>query len=104
MNYYSQMHCAAANKTAEENTDTPRLFRFLASINNTVISDQISRSGHLPRILQESFKRTLVLEAGYQLSEGIDLACITNVMSIQSERIDLNEIRPGYTRARSNAC
>ena len=52
--------------------------------------------------LQKWFQRALALKAGYQLSEGINLEHVTNVMSIQSESSVLNEIRMNDTRARSN--
>ena len=48
-------------------------------------------------------QRALALEAAYQFSEGINLAQVANVMSIQSENSDLNEIRSSDTRARCNA-
>ena len=35
INKYSKMHYAATGKTAQDNTDPPRSFRLLASINNT---------------------------------------------------------------------
>ena len=50
------MQYEATNKTAQENTDPHRSFRFQASINNTAISDLISRSQHFPRNLQGCFK------------------------------------------------
>ena len=73
------MHYAATNKTVQENTDPPRSFRFLASINNNAIQDKISRSEHFTRNLQECFERPPVLEAGYQLSENINLAHVVKV-------------------------
>ena len=87
------MHYAATNKTAQENTHPPRPFRFLASIKSAAISDKISRYEHFLTNLQvECFKRALALETGYQLSEGIDLAHVANVMSIQTEGGDFSEI------------
>ena len=62
---YSKTHYTATNKTAQENTDPSRPFRFLASINNTAISENISRSEHFLKYLEESFKRALPLEADF---------------------------------------
>ena len=88
---YTMQH----KKTAREH----RSFKFQASIRNAAVSDKISSSKHFPWNLQEYIEETLTLEAGYQLSEGIILACIANVMSIQNEDGHLNDIRSGDVRA-----
>ena len=56
-----------------------------------------------PRNVQECFERALALEAGYQYSEGISLACAANVKSIWTKISDLNDIRSSDIRARSTA-
>ena len=101
---YSKVHYAVPTKTAQETTDTSRSFRFLSSINNIAKADSISRSEHFPRNLQEFFKKALVLVADYKLSDGINLACVANVMSIQTAGGDLSEIKSDDARARSNTC
>ena len=87
---YSKMHYAVTNKTVHEKTNPSRSFR------------HVSKFEHFHRNLQECFRRSLDLEAGYQLAEGINLACVTNVLSVHIEAGYLNKIRPSNTRARSN--
>ena len=67
-------------------TDPSRWFRFLTSITNTTIVDNITRSDSLPQNLQQCFKKALRLEASLQLSEGVNMAQKTTVMSIELER------------------
>ena len=66
-------------------------------VTNTVISDKILLSELFLWYLQECFERALVLEERYQLSKGINLPHVANVMSIQYESCDTNEIRSNDT-------
>ena len=46
----------------------------VSSINNTMIADKIDKEMRdAPRILQETFKKAVTLEAGLQLTGGIHL-------------------------------
>ena len=58
----------------KENMDPSRWTYFLASINNTAITDKVLRSKTLPRNLDEAMSRAIQLEAGFQLSEGVNMA------------------------------
>ena len=74
-------------------TEPSRWFRFLTSITNTTISDQITQSEFLPQNLEQCL----------QLSEGVNMACKTTVMNVEVDANDeVNFIKD--VRARSNAC
>ena len=74
----------------------------MAGISNTAF-DNISHRTPFSASLQECFELALHLEAGYQLSEGINLTIAATIKSLQAE--DINEIQQGKdARARSNAC
>ena len=64
----------------EENMDPSRWTHFLTSINNTAITDKVLRSKTLPKNLDEAMRRTIQLEAGFQLSEGVNMARKINIM------------------------
>ena len=72
-------------KDACYDTDPSRWFRFLTSITNTAIADKIMRSESLPQNHQQCFEKALRLEAGLQLSEGVNMAQRTMVMNINLE-------------------
>ena len=71
----------------KENMDPSRWTHFLASINNTAITDKVLRS-------------KTQLEAGFQLSEGVNMARRVNKM--QAEINETEAVKD--TRARSNIC
>ena len=67
------------------------------------IEDKITRSEFLPQNLQQCFEKALRLEARLQLSEGVNMACKTTVMSMEIDANDeVNLIKDA--RARSNDC
>ena len=119
---YSKLHLRVTKKTADQETDPTRWCRWLTSINNTFISDKIARSAETPKNLQECFEQALVIEAGLQFSEGINMARKASVMTIpvNSEVYEImnrgNSITPNTItiptdvyeivdrRARSGAC
>ena len=77
-----------------------RWTHFLVSINNTAITDKVLRSKTLPRNLDEATSRAIQLEAGFQLSEGVDMARRVNIM--QAEINETEVIKD--TRAHFNIC
>ena len=100
---YSKIHKSVTKRDACYDTDPSRWFRFLTSITNTTIADNLTRSESLPQKLQQCFEKALTLEASLQLSEGVHMARRTTVLNINlegSEEIHL--VRD--VRARSNAC
>ena len=57
----------------------------------------------MPQNLQQCFEKALRLEASLQLSEGVNMACKTTVMNVETDADDeVNLIKD--VRARSNAC
>ena len=60
-----------------------RWTHFLASINNTAITDKVLRSKTIPRNLDEAMSRAIQLEAGFQLSEGVNMAWRVNIMQAE---------------------
>ena len=90
-------------KDAYQDTDLSRWFRFLTSITNTSIADNVTRSKTLPHNLQQCFEKPLEYEASFQLSEGVNMAHKTTVMNVNIEEEDeVNFVKDA--RARSNAC
>ena len=84
----------------KENMDPSRWTHFLASINNTAITDKVLRSKTLPRNVDEAMSKAIQLEAGFQLSEGVNMARQVNIM--QAEINETEVIKDA--RARSNIC
>ena len=100
---YSKIHKSLPKRDACYDTDPSRWFRFLISIMNTTIADEITRSESLPQNLQQYFEKALRLEASLQLPEGVNMARRTPVMNINLEGSEeVNLVRD--VRARSNAC
>ena len=66
-----------------ENVDPSRWTRFLASVNNTTITDKVLHGKALPRNLEEAMKKAIQLEAGFQLSEGVNMARQINFMQAE---------------------
>ena len=84
----------------KENMDPSRWTHFLASINNTAITDKVLCSKTLPKNLDEAMSGARQLEAGFKLSEGVDMARKINIM--QAEVNETEVVKD--TRARSNIC
>ena len=80
--------------------DPSRWTHFLASINNTAITDKVLCSTTLPKNLDEAMSRTIQLEASFQLSEGVNMARKINIMQAEVNEIDVVK----DTRAQSNIC
>ena len=64
----------------KKNVDPSRWTHFLASINNTAITDKILHSKTLPKKLDEAMSKAIQLEASFQLSEGVNMARKINIM------------------------
>ena len=97
---YTQAHRMVIGLAPRENMDPSRWTHFLASINNTAITDKVLRSKTLPRNLDEAMSRAIQLEARFQLSEGVNMARRVNIM--QAEINETEVIKD--TRAHSNIC
>ena len=97
---YTRAHRMVTGLVPKENMDPSRWTRFLASINNTAITDKVLRSKILPRNLDEAMSRAIQLEAGFQLSEGVNMAQRVNIM--QAEVNETEVVKD--TQARSNIC
>ncbi len=105
---------------AYQQEDNTRIMHFLASINNTKISDKIIRSDRYPKNLGKAIESVLELEAKYQLSEGLRLSRPvppqpqtttilstndTTILSVEVFDIDINElIEMIDRRVKLNAC
>ena len=78
---YQNLHAAATGKTAAEDTDPSHIIRFLEMMTNSEIARKITQKG-IPEgmTLGQAFTRTIELEAGYQLSEGVRLANTPEIM------------------------
>ena len=84
----------------KENMDPSRWTHFLASKNNTAITDKVLRSKTLPRNLDKAMSRAIQLEAGFQLSEGVNMARWVNIMETEINETEVLK----DARARSNIC
>ena len=80
--------------------DPSRWTHFLASINNTTITDKILRSKTLPRNLDEAMSRAIQFKVGFQLSKGVNMARKVNIMQVEINKTEMIK----DTRARSNIC
>ena len=75
-----------------------RRTHFLASINNTAITDKVLHSKTLPRNLDEAMSCAIQLEAGFQLSEGVNMARKINVMQAEINETEVvKDTRQGQT-------
>ena len=84
----------------KENMDPSRWTHFLASTSNTAITDKVLCSKTLPKNLDEAMSRAIQLEAGFQLSEGVNMARKINIMQVEVNETDIVK----DTRAQSNIC
>ena len=80
---YQDLHSAATGKTAAEDTDPTHIIRFLGMMTNSEIARKITQKG-IPEgmTLGQAFTRAIELEAGYQLSEGVSLARLPEIMQV----------------------
>ena len=90
----------ATGLNPNKSIDPSRWTCFLASINNTAITDKVLHGKTLPRNLEEAIKKAIQLEAGFQLSEGVNMARQINVMQAEVSEVEM----PRDPRARSNHC
>ena len=101
----SRLQYVATDKKAWENTDPMWIYHFVTSIDNTSIADKIVKQvWYVPRTLQDTFKRALVLEVGLQLSKGVHWGRSPQVMQISTSVSCHHNGLEGYVHARSNAC
>ena len=87
---YQDLHAAAPEKTAAEDTDPTHIIRFLGMMTNSEIARKITQKG-IPEgmTLGQAFTWAIALEAGYQLSEGVSLARPPEIMQVQEiEEVD----------------
>ena len=97
---YTRRHRIVTGLAPKENMDPSRWTHFLASINNTAITDKVLCSKTLPKNLDEAMSRAIQLEAGFQLSEGVNMARKINIMQAEVNETDVVK----DTRAQSNIC
>ena len=62
-------------KEARDNQDPSHWMKYLASIRDTTICDQISNSSKLPLNLEDCMICTVRIESGHKLAEGINKPC-----------------------------
>ena len=97
---YTRAHKMVTGLNPNENVDPSRWTRFLASINNTTLTDKVLCGKTLPRNLEDTMKKAIQLEAGFQLSEGVNMARQINVMQAEISEVEM----PCDPRACSNHC
>ena len=83
-----------------ENVDPSRGTCFLASINNTTITDKVLHGKTLPRNFEDAMKKAIQLEAGFQLCEGVNMTRWINIMQAKVSEVEM----PHDPRACSNHC
>ena len=98
--HYTRAQRMVTGLALKENMDPSRWTHFLASINNTAITDKVVHSKALPKNLDETMSRAIQLEVGFQLSEGVNMARKINIMQAEVNETDVVK----DTRARSNIC
>ena len=62
---YTRAHRMVTGLAPEENIDPSRWTHFLASINNTAITDKVLHNKTLLKNLDEAMSRAIQLEAGF---------------------------------------
>ena len=72
--HYTRAHRMVMGLAPKENMDPSRWTHFLASINNTDITDKVLCSKTLPKNLDEAMSKAIQLEASFRLSEGVNMA------------------------------
>ena len=97
---YTRAHRMVTCLAPKENMDPSRWTHFLASINNTTITDKILHSKTLPKNLDEAMSQAIQSEADFQLSEGVNMAWKINIMQAEINETEVLK----DTRARSNIC
>ena len=97
---FTRAHRMVTGLAPKENMDPSQWTHFLASINNTTITDKVLHSKTLPKNLDEAMSRAIQLEAGFQLSEGVNMARKINIMQAE---INETEVMKDM-RAKSNIC
>ena len=95
--HYTRAHRMVTGLAPKENMD-PHWTHFLASVNNTAITDKVLHSKTLPKNLDKTMNQAIQLEAGFQLSEGVNMA-----QKIMQAEINETEVVKD-TRAGSNIC
>ena len=69
---YSFYHNLVTSIDTRVNTDPACWMKYLASIRNTAVTDQISNSSKLPLNLEDCMTRAIRIESGHKIAEGIN--------------------------------
>ena len=91
-------------KEARDDQDPSCWMKYLASIRNTTICDQISNSSKLPLNLEDCMAQAVRIESSHKLAEGINK---THQLPMLKEDDKVNEVMVeeiGYPRARMGNC
>ena len=85
---------------AAEDTDPTHVIRLSGMMTNSEIARKITHKG-IPEgmTLGQAFTRAIELEAGYQLSEGVNLARPPEITQVQEIK-EVDEIGAGQRRSR----
>ena len=86
---YTQAHRMVTGLAPKENMDPSRWTHFLASINNTAITNKVLSGKTIPRNIDEAMSRAIQLEAGFQLSEGVNMARRVNIMQAEVNETEI---------------
>ena len=98
---YGKLQYAVTDILAVSQKDPSRIMHFLSTLKNTTIADKLIRKQHTQHPLlhlQDGFQRSIELERGAQLAEGLHLSRHSTVLHAQAEANALD------TKARSNEC
>ena len=87
--HYTRAHRMVTGLAPKENMDPSRWIHFLASINNTAITDKVLRSKTLPKNLDEAMSQAIQLEAGFNYQKvstwpGKLISCKQKLMKLKS--------------------
>ena len=96
--FYTRARRMVTGLAPKENIDPSRWTHFLASINNMAITEKVLHSKTLPKNLDAAMSRAIQQEAGFQLSEGVNMARKINIMHAEVNETEVVK----DTRARSN--
>ena len=91
-------------REARDNQDPSHWMKYLASIRNTAICDQISKSSRLPLHLEDCVAQAVRIESSHKLAEGTNK---THQLPMSKEDDKVNEVMVveiGDPRARTGNC
>ena len=101
---YSFYHHLVMGKEARDNQDPSCWMKYLASIRNTAICDQMSNSSKLPLNLEDCMGQAVRIESSHKLAEGINKMCQLPMLKEDDKVNEVTIEEIGDPRAQTGNC